>query len=321
MQSRSKTFWRAAAGVLTAVLVAPVQAQQVVRLVTGSSPGAGTDTVARVVAEAMGPLLKKTVIVESKPGAAYNIAADYVAKAPPDGNTVLVTFNVHPIAGALNPHLSYDPVKDFRAIGMIAATPYVIVANPSLPGTNLKEMIALAKTQGSSPTFGSIGLGTPQHLMMERLKGQTGVNVRMVHYKSATQAMTDVIAGHVDFSLLTVSTAEAQVKSGKLKVLAVTTPQRMQQFPDAPTIAETGYKDFITDGWYAMMLPSRTPPAIVQAYNGALNEVLGMPAVVERLRTLGATPVPGTPEVLDRRVREDAAMWRKVITANNIKPE
>jgi tripartite-type tricarboxylate transporter receptor subunit TctC len=299
----------------------PAQAQQVVRFVTGSSPGAGADTVARVVAEAMGPLLMKTVIVENKPGAAYNIAADYVSKAPADGNTVLVTFNVHPIAGALNPHLSYDPVKDFRAVGMIAATPYVIVAKPSLPGTNLKEMIALAKTQGSSPTFGSIGLGTPQHLMMERLKGQTGVDIRMVHYKSATQAMTDVIAGHVDFSLLTVSTAEAQVKNGKLKVLAVTTPQRMPQFPDAPTIAETGYKDFITDGWYAIMLPAKTPPAVVQAYNSSLNQVLAMPTVVERLRTLGATPIPGASDVLDRQVRQDAAMWRTVINANNIKPE
>jgi tripartite-type tricarboxylate transporter receptor subunit TctC len=193
--SDSKTSWRAAGGAIAAILLVPVQAQQVTRFVTGSSPGAGTDTVARVVAEAMAPLLKKTVIVENKPGAAYNIAADYVAKAPPDGSTVLVTFNVHPIAGALNPNLSYDPVKDFRAVGMIAATPYVIVANPSLAGTNLKEMIALAKTQGRSPTFGSIGLGTPQHLMMERLKGQTGVDIRMVHYKSATQAMTDVIAG------------------------------------------------------------------------------------------------------------------------------
>jgi tripartite-type tricarboxylate transporter receptor subunit TctC len=312
---------RASAGVLAACMLGPVHAQQVVRFVTGSSPGAGTDTVARVVAEAMGPILQKTVIVDNKPGAAYNIAADFVAKAPADGNTVLVTFNVHPIAAALNPKLSYDPVKDFRAVGMIAATPYVIVAKPSLPGSNLKEMVALSKTQGRSPTFGSIGLGTPQHLMMERLKGQTGVDLRMVHYKSATQAMTDVIAGHVDFSLLTVSTAEAQVKSGKLKVLAVTTPQRMQQFPDAPTIAEAGYKDFITDGWYALMLPAKTPLAIVQAYNSALNQALAMPAVVDRLRTLGATPTPSTPEMLDRQVREDAVMWRKVITANNIKPE
>jgi tripartite-type tricarboxylate transporter receptor subunit TctC len=315
------TSKRAAVVVLAAILLTPVQAQQVIRFVTGSSPGAGTDTVARVVAEAMGPILKKTVIVDNKPGAAYNIAADHVAKAPADRNTVLVTFNVHPIAGALNPNLSYDPVKDFRAVGMIAATPYVIVAKPALPGRNLKEMIALAKTQGRSPTFGSIGLGTPQHLMMERLKGQTGVDIRMVHYKSATQAITDVIAGHVDFSLLTVSTAEAQVKNGKLKVLAVTTPQRMQQFPDAPTIIETGYKDFITDGWYALMLPAKASPAIVQTYNAALNQALAMPAVVERLRTLGATPTPGAPDVLDRRVREDAAMWRKVITANNIKPE
>lgn len=314
-------FFRAAAAALAVAGASLAHSEPVIKFVTGSSPGAGADTIARVVAEPMAAILKRTIIIENRPGASYNIAADFVAKSPADGNTVLVTFNVHPIAGALNPKLSYDPVKDFRAVGMIAATPYVLVANPALPGSNLKEMIALAQTQKRALSFGSIGQGTPQHLMMERLKAQTGADIRMVHYKSASQAMVDVVGGNVDFSLLTISTAEGQVKNGKLKVLAVTSAQRLPQFKDAPTIAETGYKDFITDGWYAMMVPARTPAAIVQAYNAALNKVLATSAVQEHLRTLGATAIPGTPETLDRRVREDAAMWRGVITANNIKPE
>lgn len=316
-----KSRFRAGIAALSLLIAASAHGQPVTRFVTGSSPGAGVDTLARILAEAMAPLLQRTIIVESKPGAAYNIAADYVAKAPADGNTVLITFNVHPAAKELNPKVPFDPVKDFRAVGMIASTPYVIAANPGLPGGNLKEMIALAKTQKRAPAFGSLGIGTPQHLMMERLKDQTGLDIRMVHYKSAAQAMTDTIAGHVDFSILTISTAEAQVKSGKLKVLAVTSAQRLPQFPDAPAINETGYKDFITDGWYAMMLPAKTPAKVADEYNASLNKVLEMPAVRERLRTLGATPMPGKPEVLERRVREDALMWRKVITANNIKPE
>lgn len=310
-----------AAAAFSLLALAPAQGQQVVRFISGSSPGGGLDTIARAVAEPMGAILKRTIIVESKPGASYNIAADYVAKAAPDGNTVLLTFNVHPIAGALYPKLPFDPVKDLRAVGMIATTPYAVVANPSLPGNNLKEMIALAKVQGRSPTFASIGLGTPQHLMIERLKAQTGVPIRMVHYKSAAAAQTDVIAGHVDFSLLTPSSSEAQAKAGRLKVLAVTSAQRLPQFPDVPTVAETGYKGFVTDGWYAMMLPAKTPAATVKAYNDALNQALATPAIRERLRSLGATPTPGKPEVLDRQIREDAAMWRKVIVENNIKPE
>jgi tripartite-type tricarboxylate transporter receptor subunit TctC len=154
--------------VLSAAALSAAPAQTVSRFVTGSSPGSGVDTVARLLAEPMGELLNKNIIVENKPGAAYNIAAGFVAKAPADGNTALVTFNVHPIAKALNPNVTFDPVKDFQPVGMIAVTPYIIAAHPSLPGTTLKEMIALAKTQNRSPSFGSLGIGTPQHLMLER---------------------------------------------------------------------------------------------------------------------------------------------------------
>ncbi len=311
----------ATATALTVFSLAGAHAQAVTKFVTGSSPGGGLDTLARAVAEPMAISMKRTIIVESKPGAAYNIAADYVAKAQADGNTVLLTFNVHPIAGALNPALPYDPVKDFRSVGMIATTPYTVVANPKMPGSNLKEMIALAKTQGRSPTFASVGLGTPQHLMLERLKAQTGVDIRMVHYKSAAAAMTDVIAGHVDFSLLTPGLSEPQVKAGKIKVLAVTSAARLPQFPDAPTATEAGYQGFVTDGWYAMMLPAKTPPEIVKAYNAALNQALTSPAVRDRILALGATPAPGTPEVLDKTIRDDEIMWRTVIKQQNIKPE
>ena len=308
----------AAAAALSLLALTFAQAQTLTRFVTGSSPGGGLDTLARALAETMAQPMKRTIIVESKPGASYNIAADHVAKSAPDGNTVLLTFNVHPIAGALYASLPYDPVKDFRAVGMIATTPYALVANPKLPGADLKEMIALAKKQNRSPTFASVGAGTPQHLMLERLKHQTGVDIQMIHYKSAAAALNDVMAGHVDFSLLTIGLSEPQVKAGKIKVLTVTSKSRLPQFPDAPTAAESGYQAFITDGWYAMLLPAKTPPAILQAYNEALNQALTTPTLRDRIVALGATPAPGRPEVLDKTVQDDAVMWKAVITQQKI---
>ena len=295
--------------------------QQVTKFITGSAPGGGVDYVARTVGEAIAPLLGRTIIVENKPGASYNIAAEAVAKAPPDGNTVLVTFNVHPIAGALHPTLPFDPVRDFRAVGMVATTPYALVANPQLPGANLKEMMTLAKSQGRSLSFASIGLGTPQHLMLERLQQQTGVDIRMVHYKNASTGQTDVVAGHVDFTLSTIAFCEPLVKAGKLKVLAVTSHERLAQFPDAPTAREAGYPGFITDGWYAMLVPAKTPDSAVQSYNEALAKVLAMPAIQEKFRRAGLTPTPGKPDVLDKQIQVDAAMWKKVIVEQGIKAE
>ncbi|VTU31704.1 Argininosuccinate lyase [Variovorax sp. PBS-H4] len=313
---------RTATAALLAILgTTGARAQQVTKFITGSAPGGGTDILTRLLAEQMGRVMGRTIIVENKPGASYNIAADHVAKAAPDGNTALVTFNVHPIAGALHPSLPFDPVASFQAVGMIASTPYALVATPSLPGANLKEVLDLARTQGRSLAFASIGIGTPQHLMLERLKQQSGVDIRMVHYKNPSLGQSDVTAGHVDFTLSTIAFCEPLVRAGRMKLLAVTSPQRLPQFPDAPTVKEMGYQGFVTDGWYAMLLPARTPPAIVKTYNEALNKVLADPAVLEKFKASNLVAAPGKPEVLDRQIREDAAMWKKVITEQGIKPE
>lgn len=308
--------------VVASVFALPVMAQsnQVIRFVSGSTPGGGVDVLSRIIAEPMAASLGRTIIVENKPGAGYTIATDFVAKSKPDGDTVLITFNVHPTFGLLGPKLGFDPVRDFRAVGMIATTPYIIVANPNLPGANLKEVLALAKTQGRSLNFGSIGLGTPQHLMIERLKTQTGVDIRMIHYKGI-QAMMDVIAGTVDFAVMTPSSSAAQIKSGRLKALAVTSAERLPELSDTPTAKEQGYEGFVSDGWYAMMVPAKTPKATVQAYNKALNDALNLPTVRDRLGKLNAKPDPGTPEVLDRINREDTKLWRQVIADNKIVAE
>lgn len=297
-----------------------VQAQQVTKFVTGSAPGAGTDYVTRLLADSMGPILGRNIIVENRPGASYTIAASQVAKAAPDGNTALLTFNVHPATGALHPDLPFDPVQSFRAAGKVATTPYAVVANPSLPGSDLREMIELASKDGRSLTFASIGLGTPQHLMIERLKQQTGIDIVMAHYSNASQGQIDVMAGVVDFMISTIAFCEPHVKAGKLKVLAVTSDERLQTFPDAVTVKEAGYEGFITDGWWALLLPANTPDDVVKTYNDALNQALEMPALREKFHAANLVPAPSTPEELGQLIEHDVAMWKKVITEQGIKP-
>lgn len=297
------------------------QAQQYIKFVTGSAPGGGVDHVTQLLANSMAPVLGQKIVVENRPGASYNIAAAYVAKAPADGSTALITFNVHPIAGALHSNLSFDPVTSFRAVGKVATTPYAIVANPSLPGATLRETIDLAKKDGRSLSFASIGLGTPQHLMMERLKQQTGVDIVMAQYSNPSQGQIDVMAGRVDFTLSTIAFCEPHVAAGKMKVLAVTSEARLPQFPNAITIKEAGYEGFVTDGWYAMLLPAGTPDPIVRKYNAALNKVLATETLRKQFKAAGLTPSPGTPGELDQLIERDAIQWKKVITEQGIKPD
>ncbi|MDO9435941.1 tripartite tricarboxylate transporter substrate binding protein [Hydrogenophaga sp.] len=306
---------------LVAVATCGATAQPVTKFVIGTSPGAGVDNITRLVADSMSTIMKRTIVVENRVGASGNVAAEHVAKALPDGKTVLITYSIHPVIGSLFPNLRFDPIKDFRAVGLIATTPYAIVAHPKLPGTTLKEMLALAKTQGRTLNFASTGLGSPQHLMMERLKQQTGVGMNMVHYKSAAPALTDVVGGHLDFMVASIAFADPQVKAGKIKVLAVTSEERLPQFPDAPTVTQSSYKGFVTDGWFAMLLPAKTPPALVKEYNDALNQALTSPAIREKFQAQLLTPRPGKPEVLDDLIRDEAVKWKQVITSLNIKPE
>lgn len=297
------------------------QAQPAITFVTGSAPGGGVDHVTRLLADSMGAIMGRNIVVDNRPGASYTIAAAYAARAVPDGNTALVTFNVHPAAGALLPDLPFDAVNSFRAVGKVATTPYALVSSPNLPGNTIREVIELAKKDGRSLSFASIGLGTPQHLMIERLKQQTGADIIMAHYSNPSQGQLDVMAGRVDFTLSTIAFCEPHVKSGKMKVLAVTSEERLPAFPNASTIKEVGYEGFVTDGWYALMLPAKTPDAIVQRYNDVLNQALATPALQEKFRAANLTATPGEPEVLGDLVKHELTMWRQIIAERGIKPE
>jgi tripartite-type tricarboxylate transporter receptor subunit TctC len=320
---RRRTFHHLVA-IACVALTPAVQGQPTgvpLKIVVGNAPGGITDTLARVMAEQLAPALARPVIVENKPGASGNIAADFVAKAPPDGNTLLFIYNAHPSIKSLFPQLPFDPVADFRSVGMLAGTPYLLVANPAVPGQNLSEALASAKRSGKPLTFASPGAGSPQHLMAERLRLQSGVPITVVHYKGLAPGQSDVIAGHVDFTISSVALGLPQVKAGKAKVLAVTSEERLPQLPGTPTVKESGLDGFVSLGWMGLLLPAKTPTAIAQRYNAEVNRILGKADVKARLEGMGAVPLPGAPEVLDRTIQEESVMWGKIIKDLGIKPE
>ncbi|MBN8749702.1 Tripartite tricarboxylate transporter family receptor [Xylophilus ampelinus] len=293
----------------------------VVRVVVGYVPGGSLDAVARLTAAEMATTLRCTLIVENRPGANGNIAAEYVARAAPDGGVMLATFNTHPLIAALYPHLKFDPVDGFRPVGMIAQIPYVLVARPDLPGATLTEVITTARSSGRVLSYATVGAGSPQHLSIERFKASAHLPVTVVHYKGGAPAQQDVQGGHVDMMLSTVALALPQVQAGNLKALAVSSPQRLAALPQTPTLHESGNADFVGDGWFGMLLPAKTPDAITQRYNEALNRALAAPHLQQALTQMGATPAGGTTQSMAARMSREREVWTRVIQANGIRTE
>jgi tripartite-type tricarboxylate transporter receptor subunit TctC len=279
--------------------LAPAQSSAPIKVIVGNAPGGISDILARLMAEQLAAPLGRTIIVENKPGAAGNIAADLVAKAVPDGNTLLFIYNSHPSIKSLYPQLPFDPMA----------------------GNTLAEAVGNAKRTGKPLTFASPGVGSPQHLMIERLKHQAGVPITVAHYKGLAPGQADVLAGHVDFTISSVAIGLPQVLAGKAKALAVSSAERLPRLPNVPTVKESGYEGFVTEGWLALLLPAKTPPAIAARYNDELNKVLSKPEIKAKLDQMGATPTPGAAEVLDRILRDESAMWTKVVKDLGIKPE
>lgn len=291
------------------------------KIIVGNAPGGITDTMARLMAEQLALVEGRPFVVENKPGAGGNLAAEFVARAPADGNTMLLIYNSHPSTPALYPNLSFDPIKSFHSVGMVAGTPYLLVANPAVSGATLAEVLANARRSGKPLSFASPGAGTPQHLMAERLAIQTGVPITVVHYKGLAPGQADVLGGHVDFTISSVALGLPQVKAGKLKAIAVTPDQRLPQLPDVPTVRESGVEGFVKLGWLALVIPAKTPTTITRRYNTEINQILARPDVKAKIEGLGAVPLPGTPEALDKTISDEGAMWGKLIKELGIKAE
>jgi len=286
------------------------------------APGGNTDTLARIISEKLTGTLGQPVIVDNKPGAGGNIGSDFVAKAKPDGYTILGgTISSHAINSSIYPKMPYDATKDFEPITLIASSPLVLAVPANSPYKTAKDLLAAAKAKPGDLTFASAGTGTSPHLAGELLKSVTHVDVTHVPYKGSGPAVTDLIAGHVQFMFDTALIVGPHIKAGKLRPLAVTSSKRVKTLPDVPTLVEAGVPGYEIGSWQAIFAPAGTPKPIVQKLNTSIVGVLKMPDVQERLAGLGMDTVAGTPDELGRFQKDEVVKWSKIVKEANIKPE
>ncbi|HSI50874.1 MAG TPA: tripartite tricarboxylate transporter substrate binding protein [Ideonella sp.] len=287
--------------------------------VLGYAPGGGSDVVARTVADAMSKTLNRPIIVNNKPGAATNIAADYVAKSKEYGN-VMLTADFATLAAnpSLFSKLSYNAEKDFTPVGLLARFPLVLVVAPNVPVKNWKEFLAWASSHADGTSYASAGAGSPHHLATELLRERTGLKLIHVPYRGAGPAVTDLLGGQVPFGLMDTASVQQYLGSGKLKAIAVASPQRLKTLPEIPTFAEQGLPNFEAYAWQGLVVPAGTPPEVVGKLNKALQAALDSTFVKARFQTLALEALPGTPQQMTDYVRAERERWGQLIRANHI---
>jgi tripartite-type tricarboxylate transporter receptor subunit TctC len=293
-----------------------------VTLIVPVAPGGILDTVARMISPAMSRSLGQPIVVDNKPGASGNIGATLVARAPPDGYTLLVGYSMFHVGNpAMFKDLPWDPVRDFASVGMLVISPHVLAVHPQVPAKDLKELVALAKAQPGKLNYATPGSGSVPHVGMELFKQQTGTDFTHVPYKGAGPAMQDVIAGNVQVTVATPPSLLGFVQSGRMRALAVTARERHPQLPDVPTVVEAGYPDFLLEAWVALFAPAGTPPEAIAKLTAAAREALKSPEAAEKIRVTGMTMRYLAPADLDAVVKTDLAYWSKVITDAKIKAD
>ncbi|MFO1288450.1 MAG: tripartite tricarboxylate transporter substrate binding protein [Rubrivivax sp.] len=292
-----------------------------IRILVGAPPGGSTDTLAREIAPEMGRQLGgRVVIVENKSGAGGNLAADAVAKAAPDGNTLLLSFTSHTINATLYPKLPFDPVADFTPLTMVATSPSLLVAHPSLPAANVRELIAYAKTRPGQLSFAIGGIGSSLHLAGEAFKLRSGLFIVNIPYRGTAPAIADVLAGNVPLMFAAVGNARSLVAAGRLKALGVTSARRLPQLPDVPAIAET-LPGFESSAWFGLFGPAKMAPDLVKRVSDAARAAIGTDARRRRIEADGGTPVGNTPQEFAAFVRADVPRWAQLVRYSGAKPE
>jgi tripartite-type tricarboxylate transporter receptor subunit TctC len=296
------------------------QPQAPIRILVGAPAGGTTDTMARTLGQALGTQLGRTVVVENKPGAGGNLAADAVAKAPPDGNTLLMSFTSHAINASLYPSLPFDPVRDFTPLTMVSTSPSVLVAHPKLPVANVNELLALAKAKPGQLNFAIGALGSSLHLAGDAFKMQSGVYIVNIPYRGTAPAVQDVLAGQVELMFAAVGNVQTHIKAGKLKALGVTSSRRLAAFPDVASIAESlpGYE---SSAWFGLFGPARMSPEVARRLSDAARVAVLSPEVKRRIELEGATPVGNSPQEFARFVESEIVRWRSVVQYAGAKPE
>jgi tripartite-type tricarboxylate transporter receptor subunit TctC len=292
-----------------------------IKIIVGYSAGGATDVLTRLVSVNMSATLGQSILVENKPGANSNVGAELVARSPADGYTLYAFSIANTINATLYPNLSYDPIKDFEPIGMIAKIPNILVVNPNLPVKTVADYVRYAKSSKDGVTFASSGSGSSIHLSGEMFKMQAKIQMLHIPYKGSAPAVTDLLGGQVESMFDNAPSALPHIKAGKLRALAVTSAQRSPFLPDVPTIAESGYPGFDVQSWFALVAPAGTPKPIITQLNAALNKALNAPEVRQRMQELAATPEPGSPEKMAAFEVSEVKRWREVVKESGAKAE
>ncbi len=293
-----------------------------VRIIVGFAPGGGTDILARVIGQKLSIMWNTTVLVENKAGAAGMIAADYVAKLPGDGSTLLMAhINSHAIAPALTPKLNYNVVRDFSPISMVGITPNLLIGNEKQAARTVKDLVALCKQSPGKISFGSAGNGSAQHLALEMFKLAAGVDALHVPYKGSGPMLTDLIGGQINYSFDTMTAATPHVKGGKAIAIAQTRAKRAKSYPNVPTMAESGFPGFEATTWYGLVGPGKMPAAMVKRMNEDINKVLLMSDVIEKFEQYGAEDGGGTPEKFADFIQSESIKWARVVKEAGVKAE
>jgi tripartite-type tricarboxylate transporter receptor subunit TctC len=291
---------------------------QPIKLVVPYTPGTGIDNIARVVAPKLSQRLKQPVVVENKPGASGNIGAEYVAKSVPDGHTLMVNAKTFAVAPHLYRSVTYNPMTDFKTVSLAAYGTLLLVTNPGSGINSVADLIKQAKADPNKLTYSSAGIGTSQHMSMELIKDIANIQIMHVPYKGSAGALTDLLSGQVSVSLVPVHVVMPHVQSGKLRALAVASPQRHSKAPDVPTLRESGIEGADADIWYGFWAPKDVPAPIIKLLNSELRAILALPDVKSALEKQGMDVTSSTPEELHAIVEREYASSGRIIKKNNI---
>ena len=316
-----KMLMRGALLMLIAVSAAAAYPDHPIRFVVPVAAGGGNDIVARLLAQKLTDAWGQSVVVDNRPGAATAIGAEIVARAIPDGYTIMLTSVSFAINAGMRKQLPFDPVRDFATITQVARVPQIMVVNPAVPATTLAEFIALAKAKPGQLNYASAGTGSSTHLAMELFMDMTGTKLNHVPYKGTAPGLTDVIAGHVQITFDAIPPTLPHVKSNRVRALAIGGIQRFPTLPDVPTLAEAGLPNYTFQSWFGIFAPARTPEAVVRTLNRELVRIIALPETRKAFVELGIEPVGTSPEEFGKYLRAEIARWSDVMRAHNIRGE
>ena len=314
-----------ATGIAIAAPLAVTQAQtypiRPVRVVSPFPPGSSADFTSRLFAPGLSELLGQQFVIDNRPGAAGNIGGELVARAAPDGYTLLTAPGSLAANAAIQKKRPFDLTRDFEAVSLLTSAPHVLAVRPTLPAKSIKELIALAKARGGQLTYASTGVGSASHLTMELFKLASGITYIHVPYKGSANTVPDLIGGHVDMTTSSIIALLPHIKAARIRALGITSPQRSPVAPELPTIAESGYPGFEAETWAAILGPAGMPAQIVALLNATIAKIVKMPDIADRIAAQGAAPRMGTPDQARAFIKAELAKWEKVVAAAGIRSE